>query len=158
MDLTASQKLPSPSELSQRLKMIAKVGAPLKKWKKIADKSKDRYNRLKELVTTEADYHSDLVTIKERIKQELEAAGLISSLQANQMFPNLDGMISLSEQIHAELREILLTWDRNKSILSTPMIKYSRFLMIYSDYFKNLLDTQKKLKSLLSKNEEARQI
>lgn len=74
------------------------------------------------------------------------------------MFPNIEGMIDLSGQIHDELKAILQNWNRSTTILGTPMIKFSRFLMIYSDFFKNLVDTQSKLRDILAKNEKARQI
>ncbi len=38
------------------------------------------------------------------------------------------------------------------------MIKFSRFLIIYSEFFKNLLETQGKLKRILETSETARQI
>lgn len=68
------------------------------------------------------------------------------------MFPNIEGMIDLSGQIHDELKAILQGWNRSTTILGTPMIKYSRFLMIYSDFFKNLVETQTKLRDILAKN------
>ena len=92
----------SPLPIPQHLKLILNVGASLKKWKKIASKSKDRYNRLKELVITEKDYHDDLVTIRDKVKDELVNANLINKLQAKSMFPNIDGMIDLSSQIYQE--------------------------------------------------------
>lgn len=41
----------------------------MKKWKKVADRSKDRYNRLNELITTEEIYLRDLLMLKEKVKQ-----------------------------------------------------------------------------------------
>lgn len=39
-------------KMLQQLQLIAKTGNALKKWRKAADRSKNRYNRLNELVTT----------------------------------------------------------------------------------------------------------
>jgi hypothetical protein len=38
--------------VSVQLKLIVTAGASLKKWRKLASKSKDRFHRLNELVTT----------------------------------------------------------------------------------------------------------
>ena len=54
--------------IDEQLRLILHSGAALKKWKKLSDRSKDRYNRLKELVITESDYHHDLITIRDKIK------------------------------------------------------------------------------------------
>lgn len=54
--------------VTDQLKFIIETGASLKKWRKLASKSKDRFNRLKELVTTEKDYFNDLNTIKNCIR------------------------------------------------------------------------------------------
>ena len=53
----------------EQLKLILTVGSSLKKWKKVSLKSKDRFNRLKELVTTEKDYHDDLVIIRDKVQK-----------------------------------------------------------------------------------------
>ena len=132
----------TPLSIPQHLKLILGIGSSLKKWKKVAGKSKDRYNRLKELVMTEKDYHDDLVTLRDKVKKELQAANLINNQQANNMFPNLDGMIDLSSQIYQEFSIILDKWERKTPCIGHSMIKFSRFLMIYSDFFKNLNDTQ----------------
>ena len=55
--------------IPEQLKLILTVGSSLKKWKKVALKSKDRYNRLKELVITEKDYHDDLVVIRDKVQR-----------------------------------------------------------------------------------------
>lgn len=74
------------------------------------------------------------------------------------MFPNLEGMIILSDQIYGELVEVLKRWNRKDTLLGTVMIKFSQFLMIYSDFFKNLIKTQQLLKDLLSRSEKAKAI
>ncbi len=58
-----------PNFLYQRLQLMLKTAAPLKKWKRFADRSKDRYNRFKELVTTEEDYLRDLIKLKTQVKE-----------------------------------------------------------------------------------------
>ena len=43
-------------------------------------------------------------------------------------------------------------------MIGTSMIKYSRFLILYSDFFKNLNETMVKLKTIRTKSEKARVI
>lgn len=74
------------------------------------------------------------------------------------MFPNIEGMIIFSDQIYRELVEVLKVWNRKDTLLGTVMIKFSQFFMIYSDFFKNLLKTQRTLKDLVEKNEKAKNI
>ena len=68
------------------------------------------------------------------------------------MFPNIDGMIDLSDQIYQEFSIILKKWERKTTLIGTAMLKFSPFLMIYSDFFKNLNETQTKLKAILAKS------
>ena len=42
----------------------------------------------------------------------MQKALIISQEESNKMFPNIDGMIGLSNQIHEEMSNILKTWDR----------------------------------------------
>lgn len=74
------------------------------------------------------------------------------------MFPNIDGMIDLSQQIHIALKEVLAGWNRKTTLIGDTMCKFSRFFIIYSDFFKNLYETQQKLKKILSTSEQARSI
>ena len=54
------------------------------------------------------------------------------------MFPNIEGMIDLSQQIHLALKEKLTTWNSKATLIADTMCKFSRFFIIYSDFFKNL--------------------
>ena len=65
------------------------------------------------------------------------------------MFPNLDGMIILSKQIYEDMNALLVDWNRNTTLIAPTMIKYSKFMLVYSDFFKNHQNTEKKLKNLL---------
>lgn len=75
--------------VSVQLKLIVTAGASLKKWRKLASKSKDRFHRLNELVTTEKDYFNDLNKIKDWIREPLLSNKIITQEQAKSMFPNL---------------------------------------------------------------------
>jgi hypothetical protein len=65
------------------------------------------------------------------------------------MFPNLDGMIILSKQIYEDMNALLMGWNRKTTLIAPTMIKYSKFMLVYSDFFKNYQNTEKKLKNLL---------
>lgn len=124
-------------ELSAKLKSIVRLGTAVNKWKKLAGKSRDRYYRLRELVTTEEDYRKDLISIKERIQQPLLESQCITANDAAVMFPNVESMIGLSIQLREELNAKFEGWDRRKTLIGQTMIRFSKFLLVYSDYFKN---------------------
>ena len=67
MDISSKEA----KEVSAKLRSIVRLGTAVNKWKKLAGRSRDRYYRLRELVTTEEDYRKDLISIKERIQQPL---------------------------------------------------------------------------------------
>lgn len=48
--------------------MLISTNSCLKKWKKLADTSKNRFYRLKELIITEEDYYNDLKILQEKIR------------------------------------------------------------------------------------------
>ena len=79
---------------------MIKVGAAMQRWKKHAGRTRDRYYRFRELVTTEEDYYNDLIIIKDGVKEPLLKAGLIHDRDANKMFANLESMISFSTKLH----------------------------------------------------------
>jgi hypothetical protein len=134
------------------------AGAATVKWKKLATRSRDRYYRLRELVTTEEDYRKDLISIKERIQQPLYESQCISENDVARMFPNVESMIGLSVQLREELNAKFEAWDRRKTMIAQTMIRFSKFLLVYSDYFKNFNETQRRLKVLLAENGGARLI
>ena len=66
------------------------------------------------------------------------------------MFSGIDSMISLSGQLREELAVKFDTWDRRKTMLGQTMIKFSKFLLVYNEFFKNFNETQKRLKQILT--------
>lgn len=141
-----------------KLRSIVMAGAATNKWKKLANRSKDRYYRLRELVTTEEDYRKDLISIKERIQQPLLQSQIIDENDVAKMFPNVESMIGLSVQLREELNAKFQGWDRRKTLIGQTMIRFSKFLLVYSDYFKNFNESQRKLKQILAENGGARLI
>ena len=67
-------------------------------------------------------------------------------------------MIALSQQIHLALAEKLKSWNRKATLIGETMSKFSIAFIIYADFFKNLNESQQKLKKLVSTNEKARSI
>ena len=53
------------------LRVQIKAGLALGRWKKWSDRTRNRFYRLKELVTTESDYRNDLLLIRDHIKKPL---------------------------------------------------------------------------------------
>lgn len=74
------------------------------------------------------------------------------------MFPNVESMIGLSVQLREDLNAKFQSWDRRKTLIGQTMIRFSKFLLVYSDYFKNFNESQKKLKQILAENGGARLI
>lgn len=97
--------------------MQAKLGAAITKWAKLAGKSKNRYYRLKELVTTEGDYLNDLIVIRDHIKKPLRDQELISESEEKKMFANIEAMIGLSAQLREELDKKLVAWNRHSTMI-----------------------------------------
>ena len=129
------------------------MGASIKKWQEVAKrwtrKSKDRYYRLRELTETEATYLAVLKTIHEKMELPLKDSGAISEEEQREMFPNIEGMIQLSSQIYTDLSQIFSSWNRHITMIGQTMIRYSRFMLVYSDFFKNYNNTERKLKLLV---------
>jgi hypothetical protein len=74
------------------------------------------------------------------------------------MFPNLDGMIELSKELHRDLKVVFSHWNRKTTQIGSIMCRFASFFKIYSDFFKNFNDTQQKLKKILSTSEQAKLI
>ncbi len=49
--------------------------------------------------------------------------------------------------------QILANWNRNTTLIATSMIQYSKFMLIYADFFKNYNASVKKINLLLNTNE-----
>lgn len=67
-------------------------------------------------------------------------------------------MIGLSAELRKELDQKLASWNRHTTLIGHTMKKYAKFLLVYSDYFKNLSSTQLRLKDLLSTRESVKEI
>lgn len=133
-----------------------KVGLAVARWKKFMNKSKNRYYRIQELYTTENDYRNDLIIIRDHIGRPLREQQLISQNEERSMFGSIESMIQLSTQMISELEDIYQNWDRHSTLLGAIMKKYSKFLLVYSDYFKNLTTTQNTLRNLVKTNPKAK--
>jgi len=68
------------------------------------------------------------------------------------MFANIDSMIQLSKQLSEEFNVKFAGWDCRKTMIGQTMIRFSKFLLVYSDFFKNCNETQRKLKQMLKEN------
>ena len=52
---------------------------------------------------------------------------------------------------------LLAGWNRKSTLIGPTMIRYSKFMLVYSDFFKNKKKTEERLKLLLE-NQEVQQI
>jgi len=68
------------------------------------------------------------------------------------MLANVEAMIQLSAQLKEELEAKFNKWDRRTTEIGKTMTKFSKFMLVYSDYFKNLASTQAKIKAILSRS------
>jgi hypothetical protein len=53
------------------------------------------------------------------------------------MFSNIEAMIGLSDQLKEELTVKLEKWDRRTTVIGQNMTRFSKFLLVYADFFKN---------------------
>ena len=74
------------------------------------------------------------------------------------MFAGIESMVQLSTEMKHELGDIFKVWDRHKTMIGATMKKYSKFMLVYSDYFKNLNQTQNTLNNLVKSNPKAKEI
>ena len=109
-------------------------------------------------MTTEGDYFNDLMIIRDHIKKPLREGGLISENEERSMFASIESMIQLSAEMSKELEILLKGWNRHTTMIGAIMKKYSKFMLVYSDYFKNLSHTQNVIKNLLKVNPKAQLI
>ncbi len=119
------------------------------RWRKHTRVSKTRYNRLCELVSTEADYNRNLQLIQQKIQAPLRNCGAISELEEQELFPNIQGMINLSSQLLNDVTILRDSWSPHTTLIGQTMIRYSKFLQIYSELFKSYQRTSKRLMGLL---------
>lgn len=74
------------------------------------------------------------------------------------MFPNIEGMIQLSSQLLVDTEQLKATWNVHSTLLGPTMIRYSKFLQIYSEFFKCYSNTRDRLQSMLGTREDVRGI
>lgn len=57
--------------------------------------------------------------------------------------------MDLSSQLLADVTALKDNWSPHKTMLGNIMIRYSKFLQIYSEFFRSYLRTQARLAELL---------
>ena len=55
-------------------------------------------------------------------------------------------MIELSSEVSKEVSLKFQQWNPRKTTIGELMNKFAQFMLVYSDYFKNLTETQYKIK------------
>lgn len=115
-----------------RLGLSLRTTAVLTRWRKRVKESRTRYFCLCELVSTEADYNRDLLLILEKMQIPLRNCGAISEEEEKELFPNIQGMIDLSSQLLTDVTNLKDKWSSHSTLIGKTMIRYSKFLQIYS--------------------------
>jgi hypothetical protein len=121
----------------------------LARWRKRVKESRVRYLCLCELVTTEADYNRDLRLIQEKMQVPLRECRAISEQEEQELFPNIQGMINLSSQLLTDVTALRDNWSPHNTLIGQTMIRYSKFLQIYSEFFRSYRRTLERLEGLL---------
>lgn len=62
---------------------------------------------------------------------------MITSDEEKLIFPNMDGIIKLSEEMHSTMEGVLGTWHPYRTQIAPAIKKLSSFFMIYIEYFNN---------------------
>jgi len=75
-------------------------------WRRKMLKSKQRWYGLDELVQTETTYCKDLIIIRDKIQQPLIDMKIITEQEQQELFPNIQGMINLSEQLLTDITKL----------------------------------------------------
>jgi hypothetical protein len=81
----------------------------------------------------------------------LQESKAISEEEEREMFPNIQGMINLSEQLFQDVDKLKTTWNASATLIGPTMVRYSKFLQIYSEFFKSYTNTLTKLKNMLER-------
>lgn len=79
----------------------------------------------------------------------LRECGAISELQEQELFPNIKGMIDLSSQLLSDVTKLRDEWSPHTTLIGQTMIRYSKFLQIYSEFFRSYQRTLARLIGLL---------
>ncbi len=114
-----------------------KIHKVIKHWKKLSKNSFNRYKRIEEWVKTEKTYIDDMNLIISQIQKPLNQSNLITAEEDKILFPNLGGIIMLSEQMHLTMKGFLESWHPVKTEIAQAVIKLSNFFKIYIEYFNN---------------------
>lgn len=62
-------------------------------------------------------------------------------------------MIQLSSQLLVDAEQLKETWNVHSTLLGPTMIRYSKFLQIYSEFFKCYSNTRDRLQSMLARED-----
>ena len=140
-DVNQSKKYLTPNVI-----LHFKIKKMLKTWKKMAKKSKHRLNILKEWAFTEEGYIRDLHLIMEQIQKPLNEKKLITDEEDRILFPNINSIIKLSEEMLGEIKNMIKNWDPRKTMIGETLINFHKYFIIYRDYCNNFMKGQQIIK------------
>jgi hypothetical protein len=79
----------------------------------------------------------------------LRECGVTSEEDEKELFPNIQGMINLSSQLLTDVTALKDAWNSHTTLIGQTMIRYSKFLQIYSEFFRSYRRTLARLEELL---------
>lgn len=144
MSDTAAQ-VSQPAKVDSIILRI-KIQQMIKTWKKKARKSRHRVNILKEWELTEKAYIEDLKLIINRIQEPLIAADILSLEDDRILFPNLNSMLKLSEELLSDIQGFLKDWNPHRTLIGKKLIQFHKGFIIYREYCNSFYKGQAILK------------
>lgn len=76
---------------------------------------------------------------------------MLAKQELIEIFPNIDGMIQLSDMILIQFQAVFAKWNSKTTKIGQEMAFYAQSLKIYSDFFNSYMENADKLKGLRSK-------
>ncbi|EGG14394.1 pleckstrin domain-containing protein [Cavenderia fasciculata] len=170
---------PKQDRLSTELKAVIKIQRATRRWlERNRQRVRERDNAYRERITqeitkTEVEYLNRLIYLRDQPLKDLREAiakgsPIISEEEIRAIFSELESIIAYNTQLLNELQVRCKHWKQD-TLIGDIFVKFSRFLMIYSQYCINYGDClevlnvckkQPKFKAFLNKlkehNEEIR--
>jgi len=108
-----------------------------KTYKKILAKDK-RWRIVEEIKSTEETYIHSLQQMVWSWEPELVKRGIISEKQSAQMFPSIDAIMKVNQQLYKELAAVIDEWSNSTSKIGHIFLKYGNFFKMYQDYLNSM--------------------
>jgi len=117
-----------------------------------------RYKSAKETLTSEQKFNTQCRTIMNyhQILEDFENRGLITAMDKALIIP-LENVLSVEAKSHTFLEAFqaqMKDYDRETTILSTPLMEYAQQLTVFAEYGKWAMERNKRMSELSKSNDE----